>query len=44
MFAQSDGAVEYTDFFSAEGLDSPNKCPWYDNKQSDCGLTVMLEF
>ena len=32
---QSAGAVEYTDCFSAEEYDSPNKCPGYDTKQSD---------
>ena len=30
-FAQSTGAVEYTDFIFAGGLDTlPNECPWYD--------------
>ena len=43
-FAQSAGAVEYTDCFSAEGQDSPpNECPIYDNKQSDGEVPVMLE-
>ena len=37
--AQSAGAVEYTDCFSAGvGLISPfNECPRYDTKQSDAG-------
>ena len=38
------GAVEYTDFISAEKLDSPNECPGYDTKQSDCETPIMLEF
>ena len=36
--AQSAGAVEYTDWFSAERYDQhplPNEYPWYDTKQSD---------
>ena len=41
--AQSAGAVEYTDCFSAEGKHSPNECPGYDTKQSDGATTVMLE-
>ena len=41
--APSAGAVEYTDRTSAEGKDpSPNECPEYDTKQSDCGVPVML--
>ena len=40
--AQSAVAVEY-DCFSAEGLDSQNKCPGYDTKQSDGEVPVMLE-
>ena len=36
--AQSAGAVEYTDCFSAEGEDPPpNECPGYDSKKSDGG-------
>ena len=42
-FAQSTGVVEYTDFFSAEGLDYPNECPGYETKQSDGGIPVILE-
>ena len=43
-FAQSAEAVEYTDCFSAEGLDPPpNECPAYDTKQSDGEVPVMLE-
>ena len=41
-FAQSAGAVEYTDCTSADGLDSPNGCPAYDTKQSDSEVPVML--
>ena len=41
---QLTGAVEYTNCFSAEGLDSPNKCPEYDTKQFDGEIPVMLEF
>ena len=29
------GAVEYTDYISAEDADSPNECPGYHPKQSD---------
>ena len=36
-------AVEYTDYFSAEELDTPNKCPGYDAKQTDANVPVMLE-
>ena len=36
-FAQSAGAVEYTDCFS------PNECPEYDTKQSDGEVPAMLE-
>ena len=43
-FAQSAGAVEYTDFTSAEGLDpSLNECPRYDTEQSDAEVPVMLK-
>ena len=38
--AQSAGAVEYIDCFSA---DPHNEFPVYDTKQSDGGVTVMLE-
>ena len=41
--AQSAGAVEYTDCFSAEGYDSHNDCPWYDSKQSNGEALVMVE-
>ena len=40
---QSAGAVEYTNYIFAEGLDSPNKCPGYDTKQSDGEAPVMQE-
>ena len=36
-------AAEYTDCIFAEGLDSPNECPAYDIKQSDCEASVILE-
>ena len=39
--AQSAGAVEYTDFFSAEL--PPQRVSCYDTKQSDGGVTAMLE-
>ena len=42
-FAQSAGATEYTDVFSA-AEDSPNESPEYDTKQSDDEVSVMLEF
>ena len=43
-FAQSTGAVEYTECTSAEGLDPhPNECPRYNIKQSDDEVPVMLE-
>ena len=42
---QSDGAVEYTDRTSEEGLDSLfNECPGYDPKQSDGWLVGWLGF
>ena len=40
---QTAGAVEYTDFISAEEYDFPNKFPRYDTKQSDSEASVMLE-
>ena len=43
MMALSAGAVEYTDYFSAERYDSPNACARYDTKQSDDEASVMLE-
>ena len=48
MVAQSAGAVEYTDCFSAEGWGwgvrpLPNECPGYDTKQSDGEAPVMLK-
>ena len=42
LLSQSVTTVEYTDCTSAEGLDSPNKCPGYDTKQSDGEVPVML--
>ena len=41
-FVQSAGAVEYTDFTSAEGWDPPNECPGYDTKRSDGDVAIML--
>ena len=44
VVAQSAGAVEYTDCFSAEGSDpTPNECPVYDTKQSDGEVPAILE-
>ena len=40
--AQSTGAVEYTDCFSAEGL-TPDECSRYLTKQSNAEVPVMLE-
>ena len=37
------GAVEYTDYFSAVGYNSPNECLEYDTKQSDGQISVILE-
>ena len=41
--AKSAGAVEYTDFFSADGQENPNKCSGYDMKQSDGEASVTLD-
>ena len=38
------GAVEYTDYSSAEREDPTNECLGYDTKQSDGEVPVMLEF
>ena len=44
LIAQSAGAVEYTDCFSAEGMTpTPNECPRYDTKQSDGEVPGVLE-
>ena len=46
FIAQSAGAVEYTDYFAAEGKDPPtppNEFPGYDTKQSYSDVPVMLE-
>ena len=43
LLAQSARAVEYTDCFSAEELDSSNKFPNYDSKPSDDEVPVMQE-
>ena len=37
------GAVEYTDCISADEQDSSYECPWYDTKQSDSEVPIMLE-
>ena len=37
------GAVEYTDWISAEWYESPNESPGYDTKQSDGKASEMLE-
>ena len=42
LHAQSAGAVEYTDCFSAEGYPT-NECSGYDTKQSDGVVPEMLE-
>ena len=42
IFAQSAGAVEYTDCTSAEGY-PPNECPGYDTKQSDGEVPAVPE-
>ena len=41
--AQSAGAVEYTDYFSEEGVKPPNDCPGYDTKQFDGEVPAVLE-
>ena len=41
--AQSAVAVEYTDYFSAEGLDFSNEYPVYDTKQSHGEARIMHE-
>ena len=46
LLAQSAASVEYTDFFSAEGVRPPYthiECPRYDTTQSDGEAQVMLE-
>ena len=43
LIAQLAGSVEYTDYISAERLESLNKCPRYDSKQSVIEAPVMLE-
>ena len=40
MFAQSAGAVEYTDCRGVRPI--PNKCRGYDTKQSDCEVPAMI--
>ena len=41
--AQLVETTEYTDWMSAEGLDSPNEYPGYDTKQSEGEASVTLE-
>ena len=41
--AKSAGAVEYTDCASAEEQDSHERVSWYDTKQSNGEVPVMLE-
>ena len=44
---QSAGAVQYTEWTSAEGSDPPpthRRVSWYDTKQLDGEVPVMLEF
>ncbi len=41
--AQSAGAVEYTNYTSADGYDLLNEYPGYDTKQSDGEVPMMLE-
>ena len=43
LIAQSAGAVEYTNGFSTEGLDTPQRVSWNDTKQSDGEVPVLLE-
>ena len=43
IFAQSAGAIEYTDCTSAEVKTPPNECPGYDTKQSDGEVPAVLE-
>ena len=42
LLTQLAGGVEYTDWTTAEGY-IPNEYPWYDSKQSDGKIPVMLE-
>ena len=41
LTAQSTEAAEYTDYISAEGWVSPNRCPGYDINQSDAEAPVL---
>ena len=41
---QTAGTLEYTDWITAKGLDSPKKCTGYDINQSDSEVILMLEF
>ena len=43
VLAQSAGAVEYTDCFSADGKDHPNECLVYDTKQSNVEVPLKPE-
>ena len=42
--SQAAEADEYTDCTSAEVKPTPNECPGYDTKQSNCEVPLMLEF
>ena len=39
---QLNGALEYTDYYSAEEQDSPKVCPDYNTKQFDSKIPVLL--
>ena len=43
LLGQSAGAVEYTNYISAEEQNSPIECPRYDTEQSDSEASVMQE-
>ena len=43
LIAKSAGAVESSDCSTAEGKDSLNECPWYDTKQYDGEVPVILK-
>ena len=42
--AQLAGATEYTDCISAEGYDSPNKCPGYDCNYAELNCLKLIVF
>ena len=41
--ARPAGSVEYIEYISAEGKDSPQRVSWYDTKQSNGQAPVILE-